>query len=472
MTGEADETLTQAESRVALALTTKRARLHLTWTDAAGRHDHELGDRAVVGSSTHASVRIDDRAVSRIHAAFEMRADGLWVRDLGSRNGTWVGGLRLGEARLPEGAHVQVGGTTLVVSTDPKGTRDVPLWPTERFGAMLGRAVPMRELFLRLSRYAASDAPVLLQGETGTGKELAAQAIHESSPRGAGPFVVVDCGALPETLLESELFGHVRGAFTGAIAARAGAFESAAGGTVFLDEIGELPLAMQPKLLRVLESQTVRRLGESEYRRVDVRFVAATHRDLQGMVAAGAFREDLYFRLGVLEARIPSLRERLEDVPLLLESFLRMTPYARVASERALEIASHPWLGNVRELRSFAGRIAAVGFDDAWAATRGVEPPRSIVPPAGPAAAAATAADTATATVSPPAPASASASTGLPPVPTDVPFKALREQWTDHLEREYIGAFVRLGMNAPAIAEAAGLDRSYVLRLMRKHELG
>src|SRR5262249_49768276 len=154
-------------------------------------------------------------------------------------------------------------------------------------------------------------------------KELAAQAIHETSPRGAGPFVVVDCGALPENLLESELFGHTRGAFTGAIAPRAGAFESAEGGTVFLDEIGELPRRMQPKLLRVLASQTVRRLGETEHRRVDVRFVAATHRDLQAMVGAGAFREDLYFRLGVLEARIPPLRERLEDVPLLLGHFLR-----------------------------------------------------------------------------------------------------------------------------------------------------
>ena len=189
-------------------------------------------------------------------------------------------------ARLPANAHVIVGNTTLVFRVaDAPVTID--LWPVSRFGPLIGRSEPMRELFARLARYAESDSPVLVQGETGTGKELVASAIHESSSRATGPLVIVDCGGLPETLLESELFGHTRGAFTGAINARRGAFEEADGGTVFLDEIGELPLAMQPKLLRVLESRMVRRLGESTYHPVDVRFVAATHRDLQSMIALG-----------------------------------------------------------------------------------------------------------------------------------------------------------------------------------------
>jgi two-component system response regulator GlrR len=452
---DADAIETHDQARVAFNLSTRRARLHLVWSDGGGPHDVELGERDVVGSSAQASVRVDDRAVSRIHASLELRADGLWVHDLGSRNGTWVEGVRLGTACIVEGSRLRVGETTLTVVSDPSSTRSVPLWPTNRFGALLGASECMRELFLCLSRYAASDAPVLLHGETGTGKELAALALHEASPRGAGPFVVVDCGALPETLLESELFGHTRGAFTGAIATRVGAFESADRGTVFLDEIGELPLPMQPKLLRALESQTVRRLGETEHRRVDVRFVAATHRDLQAMVGAGAFREDLYFRLGVLQARIPPLRERVEDLPLLLEHFLRDTPEARVGAEIVSELGDHRWLGNVRELRSFARRILPMGAPAAWAATRGLDwAGRSIAPrPSSPVA---------------PAP---SQTHGLPAVSTEAPFKVLREQWVDHLEREYIGALVRRGLNAPAIAESAGLDRSYVLRLMRKHGL-
>jgi two-component system, NtrC family, response regulator GlrR len=465
---EADETLTQAEARVPLALSSRRAQVHLRWTDAGGSHDVEIRDRLVVGSSAEVGLRIEDRTVSRIHAAFELRPDGLWVRDLGSRNGTWIDGGRLGEACLHEGARVKVGDTTIIVAGGGGATREVPLWPTDRFGKMIGRSEAMRELFLQLSRYAASDAPILLQGETGTGKELAAEGVHESSPRGAGPFIVVDCGALPENLLESELFGHARGAFTGAITARAGAFESAEGGTVFLDEIGELPLAMQPKLLRVLESKKVRRLGESTMRAVDVRFVAATHRDLQAMVGAGAFREDLYFRLGVLGARIPSLRERREDIPFLLAHFLREVPGAKLEAAILGEIGSHAWLGNVRELRSFAARIGAVGVEEAWAATRGLElrpPPSdgrssSRLPPAR------RVDSTEIATLG-----DAPDGEALPAVSTEVPFKLLREHWIDHLERQYIGALARKGMNAPAIAEAAGLDRSYVLRLMRKHGL-
>ena len=251
---------------------------------------------------------IEDATVSRLHAELDPRRDGLWVRDLGSRNGTFVNGVRVVSARVPDGGRVQLGAASITLLPSPTSV-SVELWPDTRFGPLVGKSVAMRELFATLARVAAVDATVLVSGETGTGKELVAEAVHGASPRAGGPFVVVDCAALPDQLLQSELFGHARGAFTGAETARAGAIESANGGTVFLDEIGELPLAMQPALLRVLESRTVRRLGETAHRKVDVRFVSATHRDLRAMVTAGAFREDLYFRhRASLPLVVPPLR--------------------------------------------------------------------------------------------------------------------------------------------------------------------
>jgi len=196
------------------------------------------------------------------------------------------------------------------------------------FPRLVGSSPAMRDLFARLHRLAFSEASVLVQGETGTGKELVARAVHDASPRAGGPFVIVDCGAIPESLLEGELFGHAKGAFTGASGARKGVIEAADGGTLFLDEIGELPLTMQPKLLRVIESRSLRRLGEPAYRPVNVRFISATHRDLRLMVNERGFREDLYFRLSVLPITIPPLRERPADIPTLVEHFLAGTPAA------------------------------------------------------------------------------------------------------------------------------------------------
>jgi transcriptional regulator with GAF, ATPase, and Fis domain len=292
----------------------------------------------------------------------------------------------------------------------------------------------MRELFERLSKFAKSEATALVTGETGTGKDLVARAIHEHSSRARGPFVVFDCAAVPEALFESELFGHARGAFTGADRAREGAVQAAAGGTLFLDEIGELPLSMQPKLLRFLESRTVRRVGESDYRGVDVRVLAATHRDLARMVAGGSFREDLYFRLAVLPVTVPPLRARRGDIAALAQHFL---------GERALdattlrEIDGRPWLGNVRELRSFVERAVALGADEALRMIPGTQAPA-----------------------------------GLPPVPLDEPFKDVRERWNDHLERGYLAGWIeRKGHNVSAVADAIGLDRTYVHRLLKKHGL-
>jgi len=379
-------------------------------------------------------------------------ADGVWIRDLGSRNGTWVDGVFVQHARIPEAGKVRVGGTTLTIAFAEQPT-EVPLWPHDRFGPLLARSEAMRELFLRLAQYASADAPVLIQGETGTGKDLVAEAIHATSPRADEPFVVVDCAALPESLLESELFGFARGAFTGAVAPRAGAFEAAHGGTVFLDEIGELPLSVQPKLLRVLESRTVRRIGETEHRKIDVRFISATHRDLQAMVATGAFREDLYFRIAVLPAYVPALRARTEDVALLLEHFLSKAPGLHLDAPTLQLLAQRPWTGNVRELRSFAERAMTVGVQAAVAMTLGSDtavPSRLPAPPR----------------------LMEGELPGLPQVRTDMPFKALREQWVDHLEREYMRALVAVhGRNVGAIADHAELDRSYIHRLLRKHDL-
>jgi transcriptional regulator with GAF, ATPase, and Fis domain len=412
----------------------------LSWHDEAGTHKCVLTGRTTIGSAPGAQVRIADREVSRLHAELEPTDRGTWVRDLGSRNGTFVDNLQVAAAMVPDGARIRVGRTDVVLRYPPEGS-PVDLWAEDHFGSLIGASTPMRELFAQMSRVAQSDAPVLILGETGTGKELAARAIHDSSARRSGPFVIVDCAALASSLIEGELFGHSRGAFTGAVAARAGSFETANGGTIFLDEIGELPSELQPKLLRVLESRTVKRLGESEHRPIDVRLVAATHRDLQRMVNAGAFREDLYFRIAVLPLVLPPLRARKDDIPLLFRHFLAGRRPVEPVSEH--ELAEMPWLGNVRELRNFVERACAIGAKGAM---------RS-----GPAAVAVV---------------GSAMDAGAPPVPFEQPFKEFRERWIDHGEREYLRRLLdRHGRNVPAAAEAAGLDLTYVYRLIRKHGL-
>jgi DNA-binding NtrC family response regulator len=426
----------------ALGATTSatRRRPRIQWTDARGPRDAVLDGRAVFGSAADVDVTVVDPAVSRIHMELEARDDGVWVRDLGSRNGTFVEGVLVHLARVPDGGRLQAGSVTLMVSYESTPTA-VDLWPGDHFGPLLGQSVVMRELFARLARVALTDATVLLHGETGTGKELVAEALHAASPRASQPFVIVDCGALPENLLESELFGHAKGAFTGAQNARAGAIETAEGGTVFLDEIGEMPLAMQPKLLRAIESRTVRRIGESHYRKVNVRFVSATHRDLRTMVNSGAFREDLYFRLAVLPVTIPALRKRTEDIPLLVRHFLPPGAAGALSPELVRELSARPWLGNVRELRNFVERAVALGAREALALA--ADAPRST-PQSG----------------------------SLGTIDLDQPFKDLRERWIDHLEHAYIhGLLQRHHWNVSAVAQAAGLDRTYVHRLIRKHDL-
>jgi two-component system response regulator GlrR len=427
---------------------TQLVRLHrvVRWHDHAGDHSATIARRTVVGSAAQADLVIDDRTVSRLHAELEPRDDGLWARDLSSRNGTVVDGVRVGLARIGDRSRVKLGAAELLFD-DPPVETSVELSSEERFGPLLGRSPAMRELFAVLAKVAATDATVLITGETGTGKELVAQALHEASPRRSGPFVVVDCAALPETLLESELFGHAKGAFTGATTARVGALEAADGGTVFLDEIGELPLVMQPKLLRVLESRTVRPLGESAHRKVDTRFVCATHRDLPSMVNAGAFREDLYFRLAVVPIAVPPLRQRRDDIELLLRHFLPALDAgarARVLSE----VAQRAWLGNVRELRNLAERVTALGAEHALAL--GEAPGLARAP---------------SLSASPTAP-TTDASTHA--ASFEKPFRDFR----DDMEREYVRRLLeRHGGNVRAASQAADLDRTYLHRLVRKYSL-
>jgi len=387
----------------------------------------------VVGSAKEAALRVDVATVSRVHAELSLRGDGLWVRDLASTNGTFVQGVRVREARLDDGAVLRLGGATIRVKYAKPEVE--ALWPDARFHGLVGADVAMRRLYQRLSLAAKSTATVLVLGETGTGKEVVARALHDASDRASAPFVTVDCGALSESLVESELFGHVRGAFTGAVEARAGAIELADGGTVFLDEIGELSLSVQPKLLRALESRTVRRVGAADHRSVDVRYVAATHRDLAQMAALGTFREDLYFRIAVLPVTVPPLRERKDDLELLIRHFgTDPTPELLEDAKR------RHWPGNVRELRNAVERVRALGPD---ALGEGAAPGR------GP---------------------GTSSLPGADAIPLDVPFKELSRAWTEHLERVYLEKMLdRHGGNVSAVARAAGLDRSYVHRLMRKH---
>jgi transcriptional regulator with GAF, ATPase, and Fis domain len=367
-------------------------------------------------------------------------------------------------------------GTTEITVTYGAPQPPTALWPDKSFGALLGRTAVMRELFGQIGKMAQTSASVLISGETGTGKELLARALHDASPRAAAPFVVVDCAALPANLLETELFGHARGAFTGAVAAHEGAFEAADGGTIFLDEIGELPLALQPKLLRVLESRTLRRIGETAYRKIDVRVLSATHRDLRTMVNRGAFREDLFFRLAVLPLHLPALRERLADLPLLLEGFLG----ARVNElepDVLLALSKLPWTGNVRELRNFAERVLAVGARRALAmASEGEAAPESAAEVAAVAAGAPAAVRSAGAAAPAaevvPGESASSVSVQGPEGWFEGGFKEFRDRWGDIGEREYLRRLLlRTNGSTSQASKQAGVDRTYLYRLLRRHEL-
>jgi DNA-binding NtrC family response regulator len=405
--------------------------------------------RVRIGTASHGELVLTDDSVSGHHCEVSVRGERYVVRDLGSTNGTTVDGVAVVEAYLHPGAVLGLGETEIVFhghrSWEPVGAS-----PELRFGELVGGSPVMRELFGVLLRVAPTSLGLLLLGETGTGKDVAARSVHAASDRSGGPFVVVDCGALHANLVESQLFGHERGAFTGAEKARKGAFERADRGTVFLDEIGELPLELQPRLLRVLERQEVEPLGAHEPIAVDVRVIAATHRDLPAMVERGEFREDLFYRLAEVTVALPPLREHPEDVPLLARTLLAQTPGAHpeLSDDALAWLAAQPWPGNVRELRNAVRRAALLGGTavlDRRAFEQQTRIARSIPPAAAPPSL---------------------------PVHAELPIREARERWMEALERSYVTeVFARHGGDVGAIAAHMRLHRKSVYRLLRQHGL-
>jgi transcriptional regulator with GAF, ATPase, and Fis domain len=412
-------------------------------------------DGGTLRVGTHASneIVLQDPTVSRFHARFTLENQVCRVQDLGSLNGTWLQNgtaepVRIRDADVAANTSVRVGASVLRVRSVAAAQEDeVPAWPA--FGSILGTSLPMRRLFALLEKIAKADCNVLIQGESGVGKELVAAEVVQHSPRRDAPFVVVDCGAISPNLVESQLFGHARGAFTGADRDRTGAFEAATGGTIFLDEIGELALDLQPKLLRVIENQEVRRLGETTARKVDVRVIAATNRDLEREVNKGRFREDLYFRLSVVTVTVPSLRERKGDIELLIGHFLESLG-ARNADrlftpEVIAELAEHDWPGNVRELRNYVERAVVL---ESTALRPPIARDKGDEPQSGPPSSVARAVDVA------------------------VPFKIAKEALIEDFERAYLQALLQwAGGNMSRAARHAGIDRMYLHRLVQRHGL-
>ena len=318
--------------------------------------------RLLVGKGLACDLRLSDVEVSRRHCAFEATPNGLRVTDLGSKNGTWEDKTALLDAYLAGGECLRLGGTTLAIEL-AGAPQTVSLSEAMRFGRVVGAASEMRRIYPLCERLAQSDLPVVIEGETGTGKELLAEALHEEGPRAAAPFAVFDCTAVPKALIESTLFGHERGAFTSAVNARRGVFEAATGGTLLIDEIGDLEPSLQPKLLRVLERGEVQRVGGDKWTPVDVRILAATRRDLDAEVAAGRFREDLYYRLAVARIELPPLRARHGDVALLTRHFWRKldTRDQALTPDTIARFEAYAWPGNVRELRNAVARRLALG---------------------------------------------------------------------------------------------------------------
>jgi len=413
-------------------------------------HRVRLVDRLRIGKAQENDLVLSDDTVSRQHCELERRAQGVVVRDLGSTNHTRVGRTAVSEAVVESGATISVGGVDLSLRVEPRQAVVLPS-ESQHFGEALGHSIAMRTIFGVLERIAPTDAGVLLEGETGTGKDVLARSIHQQSPRREKPFVVVDCGAVSYSLLESELFGHERGAFTGAVATRQGAFELAGSGTIFLDEVGELPLDVQPKLLRVLESGEFRRVGGNKTLRAEARLIAATKRDLKAEVERGKFREDLYFRLAVVPVTVPPLRSRREDIPPLIERFIELAR-KRDPSSSAITLSpstvaaltAHDWPGNVRELRNVLDRAIYI-------ATAGGEREVRIfdLPVSG--------------------------GTSSAPTPSFAPgqsYREIREQFETDFERRYVSWLLdRHAGNISAAAREARMDRKHLYDLARRHGL-
>ncbi|MBA3458761.1 MAG: sigma 54-dependent Fis family transcriptional regulator [Deltaproteobacteria bacterium] len=418
-------------------------RLVVTEGPDVGSTVQGAGEEIAIGTSDANDLVLADPAVSRHHIAIAPSARGLLLRDLGSTNGTTLNSVVVERAYLAPGVVIGVGGTKLRFEPGGGDAR-AALSKESRWGRALGASDAMRKIFAVLPKLAESDATILLEGETGTGKGLLASAIHEASPRAKGPFIVVDCGSIPPSLIESELFGHEKGSFTGASTLRIGAFEAGKGGTVFLDEIGELPLDMQPKLLRALEEKLVKRIGGNDQIKLDIRVIAATNRDLRSEINRGRFRSDVYYRLNTFRLRVPPLRERREDIAMLIAHFYEQL--ARGDTEPPAELIAnltkHDWPGNVRELRAAVERTVLLGDLEVW---------REITAdPAAPAVAA-----------SPP-----------PAFDVGVSFRAAKERAVAEWEREYVRTLIdHHGGNLSRAARAVRMDRNHLRELLVRHRI-
>jgi DNA-binding NtrC family response regulator len=344
----------------------QKARLVVLEGEDEGKTFEISKSKVYAGRASVNDFILKDTSISSTH--FEVRAeeDGFLLRDCGSTNGTKIGGCRIKEIWLASNATFRAGNTTIKLEPVDEVV-EIPLSEDEHFQGVIGRSVAMREVFATLGKVAPSELTCMIEGQTGTGKERIARAIHDASRRRKKPYVVLDCSAIPRDLMESYVFGHEKGAFTGAHAQREGAFEQAEGGTLFLDEIGELDLALQPKLLRVLENREFKRVGGARTIRSDCRVVAATNRDLRQMVNEGSFREDLYFRLSVIQLHLPPLSQRRDDITLLVEHFLddlaKRRPdmqRARLTADARDALMAHAWPGNVRELKNVIVRAASL----------------------------------------------------------------------------------------------------------------
>ena len=414
-----------------------------------GREFMLNSDTFTIGSGPHNNLTIDDSTVSKRHCEIIVEESGYQIRDLNSTNGTFVQGVRVSSAHLAPGSEIQLG-KSRIVFCPLQDSNDIPLSSNESLGKMSGRSIPMRRIFYLVETYAPSDATIMITGETGTGKEILAEEIHRYSNRKDKPFIVIDCAAISKELIESELFGHVKGAFTGANADRQGAFEIADGGTVFLDEIGDLSPDLQPKLLRVLEKREIRRVGCNKVRKIDVRIISATNRNLSHEVNEGRFREDLFYRLSVVHLEIPALRRRRDDIPLLVKQFIKVLhgedAINQIADfDRTMEILKrHEWPGNVRELRN----LIELAF---YSEKRPVN--LSAFLSLGTLRAARGGGDLPEATFA-----------------TDKPFKDAKNDLIEEFEKAYLNAVLsRNRQNISRSAKEAGIERAYLQRLIRKY---
>ncbi len=448
-----------------------------------------------IGSMEDNDVVLGDDTVSRYHCRIVQEDTGYVLIDQRSTNGTFINKVRVREAFIKPGSIVSVGQSQLRFNAREEEVQIVPS-RSDRCAGLIGGNPRMREIYSIIEKIAPTATTVVIDGETGTGKEVVAQAIHSLSPRSRNDLVVFDCGAVPPNLIESELFGHEKGSFTGAMMTRQGLFEQADGGTLFLDELGELPLDLQPKLLRALEQREVRRVGSTKAAKVDVRIIAATNRNLEDEVKAGRFRQDLFYRLSVVRLHLPSLRERTDDIPLLVQHFLDTGSYNKrpgttdlrvraVMRDAMTALQNYPWPGNVRELVNVIER--AVSFCDNEMLELADLPDyvRTARPPSSAGGGRASTVTGATRR----APTSGAGTTGGNPVvsmdpnapaPTPpselladgVTFKDAKERWVAAFERDYILQLLRRNSgNISHAARAADIDRKYFRKLMKKYDI-